>query len=112
MELSSARICNPTPPPAPITSLTDHECNPPRLPPQQEGYELVETHDGRGAVVVVDFVVDTGFMDLPASSVYTAGPHHALFSLSLTDVYHRWVWRRGERGGGGRGKGQEGKGGG
>ncbi|KAG2441862.1 hypothetical protein HXX76_003470 [Chlamydomonas incerta] len=55
---------------------------------KQEGYELVETHDGRGAVVVVDFVVDTGFMDLPASSVYTAGPHHALFSLSLTDVYH------------------------
>ena len=26
-------------------------------------------------------------MDIPASSVYTAGPHHALFSLSLTDVY-------------------------
>lgn len=25
--------------------------------------------------------------DIPASSVYTAGPHHALFSLSLTDVY-------------------------
>ncbi|KAG2489020.1 hypothetical protein HYH03_012458 [Edaphochlamys debaryana] len=54
----------------------------------QEGYELVETHDGRGAVIIVDFVVQTGFMDLPASSVYSAGPHHALFSLSLTDVYH------------------------
>lgn len=26
-------------------------------------------------------------MDVPASSVYTAGPHHALFSLSLTDAY-------------------------
>lgn len=25
--------------------------------PQQEGYELVETHDGRGAVIVVDYVV-------------------------------------------------------
>lgn len=29
-----------------------------------------------------------GAQNLPASSVYTAGPHHALFSLSLTGVYH------------------------
>ncbi|GFR45937.1 hypothetical protein Agub_g7400, partial [Astrephomene gubernaculifera] len=54
----------------------------------QDGYELVETHDGRGAVVIVDYSVDAGFMALPASSVYTAGPHHALFSLSLTNVFH------------------------
>lgn len=47
---------------------------------------MVETHDGAGAVIIVDFVVRTGFMDLPASSVYTAGPHHALFSLSMTSV--------------------------
>mmetsp|Transcript_15969 Transcript_15969/g.34497 ORF Transcript_15969/g.34497 Transcript_15969/m.34497 type:complete len:890 (+) Transcript_15969:138-2807(+) len=54
---------------------------------KQEGYELMETHDGTGAIVIVDFLIDNGFMDIPASSVYTAGPHHALFSLSLTDVY-------------------------
>lgn len=52
---------------------------------KQEGYELLETHDGTGAIIIVDFVVNN---NLPASSVYTAGPHHALFSLSLTDVYH------------------------
>ncbi|GIL90755.1 hypothetical protein Vretimale_16851 [Volvox reticuliferus] len=55
---------------------------------KQEGYELVETHDGRGALVIVDFSVDTGMtMPLYAASVYAAGPHHALFSLSLTNVY-------------------------
>lgn len=52
---------------------------------KQEGYELLETHDGTGAIVIVDYIVNN---NLPASSVYTAGPHHALFSLSLTDVYH------------------------
>lgn len=55
---------------------------------QQQGYELMETHDGTGAIVIVDFLINNGFMDIPASSVYTAGPHHALFSLSLTDVFH------------------------
>ena len=49
----------------------------------------MEAHDGLGAIVIVDFMINTGFgLDVPASSVYTAGPHHALFSLSMTDVYH------------------------
>eukprot|EP00197_Chlamydomonas_leiostraca_P003012 CAMPEP_0202867564 /NCGR_PEP_ID=MMETSP1391-20130828/9502_1 /ASSEMBLY_ACC=CAM_ASM_000867 /TAXON_ID=1034604 /ORGANISM="Chlamydomonas leiostraca, Strain SAG 11-49" /LENGTH=890 /DNA_ID=CAMNT_0049547617 /DNA_START=70 /DNA_END=2742 /DNA_ORIENTATION=- len=55
---------------------------------KQEGYELLQTHDGSGAIIIVDFLINNGYMDIPASSVYTAGPHHALFSLSLTDVYH------------------------
>ena len=54
---------------------------------KQEGYELLSTQDGTGAIVIVDFLINNGYMDIPASSVYTAGPHHALFSLSLTDVY-------------------------
>ena len=53
----------------------------------QEGYEILSTQDGTGAIIIVDFKINNGFMDIPASSVYTAGPHHALFSLSLTDVY-------------------------
>ncbi|MEW5312182.1 MAG: hypothetical protein WDW38_003829 [Sanguina aurantia] len=52
---------------------------------KQEGYELLETHDGTGAVLIVDYLLAAS---IPASSVYTAGPHHALFSLSLTNVYH------------------------
>ncbi|GAX79116.1 hypothetical protein CEUSTIGMA_g6556.t1 [Chlamydomonas eustigma] len=54
---------------------------------KQEGYELLATQDGTGAIIIVDFLINNGMMDIPASSVYTAGPHHALFSLSLTDVY-------------------------
>mmetsp|Transcript_3363 Transcript_3363/g.9396 ORF Transcript_3363/g.9396 Transcript_3363/m.9396 type:complete len:1023 (-) Transcript_3363:787-3855(-) len=53
----------------------------------QEGYELLATQDGTGAVVIADFVMKSGYEKVLASSVYTAGPHHALFSLSLPDVY-------------------------
>ncbi|KAL6759447.1 hypothetical protein V8C86DRAFT_2572580 [Haematococcus lacustris] len=56
---------------------------------KQEGYELLETHDGTGALVIVNFLINNGVFDIPAASVYSAGPHHALFSLSLTDVYHQ-----------------------
>lgn len=55
---------------------------------KQEGYELMETQDGTGVVIVVDYLVKTSIMDIPASSVFMSGPHHALFSLSLADVYH------------------------
>ncbi|KAF5837876.1 hypothetical protein DUNSADRAFT_3769 [Dunaliella salina] len=55
---------------------------------KQEGYELMETQDGTGVVLVVDYLVKTSIMDIPASSVFMSGPHHALFSLSLADVYH------------------------
>jgi hypothetical protein len=48
---------------------------------------LVETADHRGALALVDFVVKTKTDNFIASSVYTAGPHHAVFSLSLTNVY-------------------------
>ncbi|EFJ39886.1 hypothetical protein VOLCADRAFT_100398 [Volvox carteri f. nagariensis] len=55
---------------------------------EQDGYELVETHDGRGALIIVDYSVDRGMMmPMSAASVYAAGPHHALFSLSLTNVF-------------------------
>ncbi len=54
---------------------------------QQEGYEMIATRDGTGAIIIVDFVINNGMMDIPASSVYTAGPHHALFSMSLSNVY-------------------------
>eukprot|EP00201_Polytomella_parva_P016140 CAMPEP_0175072082 /NCGR_PEP_ID=MMETSP0052_2-20121109/19671_1 /TAXON_ID=51329 ORGANISM="Polytomella parva, Strain SAG 63-3" /NCGR_SAMPLE_ID=MMETSP0052_2 /ASSEMBLY_ACC=CAM_ASM_000194 /LENGTH=978 /DNA_ID=CAMNT_0016339465 /DNA_START=262 /DNA_END=3198 /DNA_ORIENTATION=+ len=67
----------------------DQACLPVAL--KQEGYELMETHDGKGAVVVVDFVSDSGSSSSAssgsASSMYTAGPHHAVFSLSLTNVH-------------------------
>jgi len=53
----------------------------------QDGYEILSTQDGTGAVIIVSFKINNGHMEIPASSVYTAGPHHALFSLSLTDVY-------------------------
>lgn len=55
---------------------------------KQEGYELMETSDGKGAVVIVDYVISSGAVDMQGSSVYVAGPHHALFSLSMTDVAH------------------------
>lgn len=29
------------------------------IPLQQEGYELLETHDGQGALVIVDYLVKT-----------------------------------------------------
>eukprot|EP00879_Flechtneria_rotunda_P009745 GHRR01010194.1.p1 GENE.GHRR01010194.1~~GHRR01010194.1.p1 ORF type:complete len:606 (+),score=150.47 GHRR01010194.1:219-2036(+) len=54
---------------------------------KQEGYELLETHDGEGALVIVDYLVKTGMGNLQASSAYTAGPHHALFSVSLSSIY-------------------------
>lgn len=58
---------------------------------KQEGYELLETHDGRGVIAVVDYMVKTAssLPDLAASSVYTAGPHMHMFSLSLSQVYRQ-----------------------
>lgn len=54
---------------------------------KQEGFELMETHDGEGAVVVVDYMTRAPSGYLRGSSAFTAGPHHALFSLSLTSIY-------------------------
>jgi hypothetical protein len=56
---------------------------------RQEGYELLEAHDGQGAVVVVDYLVRARMMMMRVSSAYTAGPGHQLFSLSLQSVYRQ-----------------------
>jgi hypothetical protein len=40
---------------------------------QQQGYELMETHDGEGAVVVVDYMMRAGPAYVRGSSAYTAG---------------------------------------
>jgi hypothetical protein len=84
---------------------------------RQEGYELVETHDARGTIVVVDYRLQApspgggggggggpggggggpgggpggggGGPDLRAAAAYTAGPRHAVFSLSLANIYAR-----------------------
>lgn len=58
---------------------------------RQEGYELLESHDGQGALVIVDYLVKTPLGNLQASSAYTAGPHHAMFSLSLSSIYKQDV---------------------
>lgn len=29
---------------------------------QQEGYELLQTHDGSGAIIIVDFLINNGYM--------------------------------------------------
>lgn len=34
------------------------------LYPQQEGYELLEAHDGQGALVIVDYLVKTALGNL------------------------------------------------
>lgn len=55
---------------------------------KQSSYELTETHDRRGAVAIVDYVAKTtDYFQITTSSVYVAGPHHAIFSLSLTNVF-------------------------
>ena len=56
---------------------------------KQEGYELLETHDGRGAVVIVDYLVRRAMTMMRVSSAYSAGPRHELFSLSLPNVYRQ-----------------------
>lgn len=40
---------------------------------QQEGFEITRTHDSTGAIVVADFIIETGGVDYAASSIYTAG---------------------------------------
>ena len=56
---------------------------------QQKGFELVESHDRHSVLAVVDYAVHTAAGDLPATSVYTAGPNQALFSLTLPNVYRQ-----------------------
>eukprot|EP00878_Enallax_costatus_P010257 GHUV01010707.1.p1 GENE.GHUV01010707.1~~GHUV01010707.1.p1 ORF type:complete len:710 (+),score=160.81 GHUV01010707.1:152-2131(+) len=58
---------------------------------RQEGYELLETHDFQGAIVIVDYLVKTMMGNLQASSAYTAGPQHSLFSVSLSSIYKQDV---------------------
>eukprot|EP00955_Chlamydomonas_euryale_P057731 356878-Chlamydomonas_euryale.AAC.1 len=73
-----------------LISPTPHVAHPTLHTPHstpQEGYELLSTHDGAGTMLIVDFLIWDGVRDVLASSVYSAGPHQALFSLSLTDVY-------------------------
>eukprot|EP00798_Chlamydomonas_sp_ICE-L_P015566 gene15566-21663_t len=53
-----------------------------------EGYELLETHHGMDAIVIAEFSISTMLIDIPTSSVYTAGPHQALFSVSMNDLNH------------------------
>ncbi|KAG1664895.1 hypothetical protein FOA52_006241 [Chlamydomonas sp. UWO 241] len=55
---------------------------------KQEGYEMLTTHDSTGVQIIVDFKVGGGKgPSLFASSVYTAGPRDAIYTLSLTNVY-------------------------
>lgn len=56
---------------------------------QQEGYELMETHDGNGTIIIVDYLQKSMIGNIQASSAYTAGPQHVLFSLSLSDIYRQ-----------------------
>lgn len=56
---------------------------------QQEGYELLELQGGKGTIAIVDYEVKTSMGNVPASSVYTAGPNQALFSLSLRNIYRQ-----------------------
>uniref|UniRef100_A0A383W6M8 VPS10 domain-containing protein n=1 Tax=Tetradesmus obliquus TaxID=3088 RepID=A0A383W6M8_TETOB len=58
---------------------------------RQQGYELLETHDNAGAIVIVDYMVKMPMGNLQASSAYSAGPHHALFSQSLSSIYKQDV---------------------
>ncbi|KAI8465440.1 MAG: hypothetical protein J3K34DRAFT_525363 [Monoraphidium minutum] len=56
---------------------------------RQEGYELLETHDGNGTIIIVDYLVRSGMMMMRVSSAYSAGPQHQLFSLSLNNIYRQ-----------------------
>ncbi|GBF87767.1 hypothetical protein Rsub_00478 [Raphidocelis subcapitata] len=56
---------------------------------KQEGYELLETHDGKGTVIIVDYLVRSTMMMMRVSSAYSAGPQHQLFSLSLNSIYRQ-----------------------
>lgn len=63
----------------------DQACLPVAI--KQEAYELVETQDGAGAIAIVNFLFKApNSPDMAASNAYNAGPHHALFSLSLTNI--------------------------
>lgn len=53
---------------------------------KQEGYELMETHDRNSTIIIVDYMLKGPSGDIAASSVYTAGPHQQLFSVSLQNV--------------------------
>ena len=57
----------------------------------QDGYEMFSTQDGTGVDLITDFMINSQGEDLPASSVYTAGPHHAIFSLSLPGEYRPFL---------------------
>ena len=54
---------------------------------KQDGYEMFSTQDNTGVDLVVDFLINDRGENLPASSVYTAGPHHAIFSMSLPGMF-------------------------
>lgn len=45
--------------------------------PQQEGYELLETHDFQGAIVIVDYLVKTMMGNLQVSAGGQQQPQHA-----------------------------------
>ena len=50
---------------------------------------MISTHDGTGVILLVDSFVDdrrTGTRAV-TTSIYTAGPRHLLFSLSLPQAF-------------------------
>lgn len=109
---------------SPLPPLPPHTHAPPLL--QQEGYELLESHDGNGTIIIVDYIVKAALANLQvgvdwvsgtqhvlaycpkpfsrtpgesslavrlpslqASSAYTSGPRHRLFSLTLNNIYRQ-----------------------
>ncbi len=53
------------------------------LPVQQEGYELMETQDGTGAVVIVDFLINNGAAE-PSVCHLCHASDNVTISLSLS----------------------------
>ncbi len=57
---------------------------------QQEGYELLESHDGNGTIIIVDYLVKTGWANVQVSLVGYCDLHehgHSALDELLTSIF-------------------------